>query len=109
MISALIELTDNFKMLSAQFLFQLYAFTSMAVVILSTVVFILSTMPEVYFAIFTTTATPPTNIIFQLTDDLDLLLFTNASNGSNLIDFAEQPVERWEEVSFLRKEYFGIH
>ena len=103
MISALIELTDNFKMLSAQFLFQLYAFTSMAVVILSTVVFILSTMPEVYFAIFTT------NIIFQLTDDLDLLLFTNASNGSNLIDFAEQPVERWEEVSFLRKEYFGIH
>ena len=37
----------------------------------------------------------------QLTDDLDLLLFTNASNNSNLLELVEAPVERWEEVVFV--------
>ena len=37
----------------------------------------------------------------QLTDDLDLLLFTNASNNSNLLELVEEPVERWEEVVFV--------
>ena len=48
----------------------------MGVVILSTVVFILSTLPE-------------------LTDDIDMILFTNTSN----VKGAVEPVERWEEVS----------
>ena len=47
----------------------------MGVVVLSTVVFILSTMPE-------------------LTDDLDMVLFLNSSQPES------QPVERWEKVLF---------
>ena len=62
-------------------MFQLYAFTSMGVVVLSTVVFILSTMPE-------------------LTDEIDMILFTNTS-GANTgeAEATQQPVERWEDVS----------
>ena len=62
-------------------MFQLYAFTSMGVVVLSTVVFILSTMPE-------------------LTDEIDMILFTNSS-GANTgeAEATQQPVERWEDVS----------
>ena len=53
----------------------------MGVVILSTVVFILSTMPE-------------------LTDEIDMILFTNTS-GANTgeAEATQQPVERWEDVS----------
>lgn len=62
-------------------MFQLYAFTSMGVVVLSTVVFILSTMPE-------------------LTDEIDMILFTNTS-GAHMgeAEATQQPVERWEDVS----------
>ena len=42
----------------------------------------------------------------QLTDDLDLLLFTNASNNSNLLELVEEPVERWEEVVFVPEQRF---
>ena len=56
---------------------QLYAFTSMGVVILSTVVFILSTMPE-------------------LADDIDMLPNTNLTAG--------QQVERWEDVREAAKK-----
>ena len=58
---------------------QLYAFTSMGVVVLSTVVFILSTMPE-------------------LTDEIDMILFTNTTDASTG-QVTQQPVERWEDVS----------
>jgi len=50
---------------------RLYAFTSMGVVVISTIVFVLSTMPE-------------------LTDDIDMiLLYSNTTEG--------QPPERWEK------------
>ena len=58
----------------------------MGVVIISTVVFILSTMP-------------------QLTDDIDMILFknnTNTDTNDNNNDNNEPkhaPVERWEDVS----------
>ena len=52
---------------------KIYAFTSMGVVILSTLVFILSTMPE-------------------LTDDIDMIPLTNTTDS-------HQSVERWEDVS----------
>ena len=69
----------------------MYAFTSMGVVVISTVVFILSTMP-------------------QLTDDIDMMLFTNSTDSDNEnLEFVhnidgrmmtqQQPVERWEDVS----------
>ena len=72
----------------------MYAFTSMGVVVISTVVFILSTMPE-------------------LTDDIDMILFTNSTDNDNEnIEFVhnidarmippQQPVERWEDVSLLQ-------
>ena len=48
----------------------------MGVVVLSTLVFILSTMPE-------------------LTDDIDMILFTNTTDVKEGL----QPVERWDEVS----------
>jgi len=54
---------------------RIYAFTSMGVVVLSTVVFILSTMPE-------------------LTDDIDRILFTNSTEGVEAPAQAAQ--ERWE-------------
>ena len=61
---------------------QLYAFTSMGVVVVSTVVFILSTMPE-------------------LTDDIDMILFTNttdtAASPATAAAPDTPPVERWEE------------
>ena len=58
------------------FLFQIYAFTSMGVVILSTVIFVLSTMPE-------------------LTDDIDMIPVTNTSDPN-----AGAQVERWEDVGY---------
>ena len=44
----------------------------------------------------------------QLTDDVDLLLFTNRSNSSNLLGLAAavEPVERWEQVRLVWREYF---
>ena len=60
-------------------IFQLYAFTSMGVVILSTVVFILSTMPE-------------------LTDEIDMILFTNTTD-SDTGEVTHVPVQRWADVS----------
>ena len=63
------------------FLFQIYAFTSMGVVILSTVIFVLSTMPE-------------------LTDDIDMIPVTNTSDPN-----AGAAVERWEDVCY---EYLHI-
>ena len=61
----------------------MYAFTSMGVVVVSTVVFILSTMPE-------------------LTDDIDMILFTNttaaAASPAAAAATDTPPVERWEEV-----------
>jgi len=56
---------------------RLYAFTSMGVVVISTIVFILSTMPE-------------------LTDDIDMILFTNTTDADTGV-VTQQPVERWEE------------
>ena len=50
----------------------------MGVVVLSTVVFILSTMPE-------------------LTDEIDMILFTNTTDAN--AGEPPQPVERWEDVS----------
>ena len=50
----------------------------MGVVVLSTVVFILSTMPE-------------------LTDEIDMILFTNTTDASTG-EVTQQPVERWEDV-----------
>ena len=52
----------------------------MGVVVLSTVVFILSTMPE-------------------LTDEIDMILFTNTTDAN--AGEAPQPVERWEDVSIV--------
>ena len=51
----------------------------MGVVVLSTVVFILSTMPE-------------------LTDEIDMILFTNSTEGAG--GFHQEPQERWEDVSY---------
>ena len=65
------------------FSLKIFAFTSMGVVVLSTVVFILSTMPE-------------------LTDDIDMILFTNTTAvaaGEVSEKEAEVAVERWEDVS----------
>ena len=62
-------------------IFQIFAFTSMSVVIISTVTFVLSTMPE-------------------LTDNIDIMLFDNETdilqNSTEVPLIA--PVERWEEV-----------
>jgi len=52
---------------------QAFAFTSMSVVIISTITFVLSTMP-------------------QLATDLDLILFDNKTGGK-----AGLPIERWEK------------
>ena len=62
----------------------MYAFTSMGVVVISTVVFILSTMP-------------------QLTDEIDMILFQNSTENANDENMDNaiipmQPVERWENV-----------
>ena len=54
----------------------------MGVVVLSTVVFILSTMPE-------------------LTDDIDMILFTNTTTENGQQVQLQQPVERWEQVDFV--------
>ena len=53
---------------------QAFAFTSTSVVIISTITFMLSTMP-------------------QLATDLDLILFDNKTRGE-----AELPVARWQKV-----------
>ena len=58
--------------------FQLFAFLSMSVVIISTITFLLSTLP-------------------QLATNLDLILFENKSGGKT-----DMPVERWEKVSSLK-------
>jgi hypothetical protein len=58
---------------------QAFAFTSMSVVIISTITFILSTMP-------------------QLATDLDLILFDNKTGGE-----AALPVERWQQVRRLKR------
>ena len=60
----------------------------MSVVVISTVTFVLGTMPE-------------------LTDNLDIMLFDNETETADSPNFVEttplpntvQPVERWEEVS----------
>ena len=62
----------------------MYAFTSMGVVVISTIVFILSTMP-------------------QLTDEIDMILFQNSTENANDENMDNaiipmQPVERWENV-----------
>ena len=57
----------------------MYAFASMGVVVISTIVFILSTMPE-------------------LTDDIDMILFTNTTDADTGI-ITQEPIERWEEVN----------
>ena len=69
---------------------QLYAFTSMGVVVVSTVVFILSTMPE-------------------LTDDIDLILDFNFNKSSKAVSPDNPAVERWEDVSwnFSLKAFFS--
>ena len=62
-------------------IFQIFAFTSMSVVIISTVTFVLSTMPE-------------------LTDNIDIMLFDNETDilqNSTEVPLIT-PVERWEEV-----------
>ena len=63
---------------------QVFAFTSMSVVVISTVTFVLSTMPE-------------------LTDNIDIMLFDNETEVlSNVTEVPQiSPVERWEEVSEL--------
>ena len=53
----------------------------MGVVVISTIVFILSTMPE-------------------LTDDIDMILFTNTTDADTGV-VTQQPVERWEEVRMI--------
>ena len=60
----------------------MYAFTSMGVVVISTIVFILSTMPE-------------------LTDDIDMILFTNTTDADTGV-VTQLPVERWEEVRMIQ-------
>ena len=67
----------------------MYAFTSMGVVVLSTVVFILSTMPE-------------------LTDDIDMILFTNTTTENGQQVQLQQPVERWEQVDFVLSTVFQL-
>ena len=52
---------------------QICAFTSMTVVIISTLTFVLSTMPE-------------------LAEEIDVVLFDNET------ETAEDPVERWDQV-----------
>ena len=54
----------------------------MGVVVISTIVFILSTMPE-------------------LTDDIDMILFTNTTDADTGV-VTQQPVERWEEVRMIQ-------
>merc|ERR1711892_657975 len=71
---------------------RIFAFTSMSVVILSTLTFVLSTMPE-------------------LTDNLDMMLFDNETDISELSNQSatkipptiEPPVERWEEGILILK------
>ena len=58
---------------------QAFAFTSMSVVILSTITFVLSTMPE-------------------LATDLDLILFNSEAGGDPGNGY---PVKRWEKVRIL--------
>ena len=53
---------------------QICAFTSMTVVIISTLTFVLSTMPE-------------------LAEEIDVVLFDNETDGR------ENSVERWDQVS----------
>ena len=57
----------------------------MGVVVLSTLVFILSTMPE-------------------LTDDIDMILFTNTTDVKEGL----QPVERWDEVSEWCEDHCSV-
>lgn len=62
---------------------RIFAFTSMSVVILSTITFVLSTMPE-------------------LTDNIDIMLFDNETESAGDINTSSaqppaMPVERWEE------------
>ena len=61
----------------------------MGVVVLSTVVFILSTMPE-------------------LTDDIDMILFTNTTTENGQQVQLQQPVERWEQVDFVSSSVFQL-
>ena len=61
----------------------------MGVVVLSTVVFILSTMPE-------------------LTDDIDMILFTNTTTENGQQVQLQQPVERWEQVDFVLSTVFQL-
>ena len=68
---------------------KLYAFTSMGVVVLSTVVFILSTMPE-------------------LSDEIDMILFTNTTDASTG-QVTQQPVERWDDVSIVFYQFFLLY
>ena len=61
----------------------------MGVVVLSTVVFILSTMPE-------------------LSDEIDMILFTNTTDASTG-QVTQQPVERWEDVSIVFYYFFLLY
>ena len=62
----------------------------MGVVVISTIVFILSTMPE-------------------LTDEIDMILFTNTTDTDiddmGFVPQHQQPVERWEDVSCIGRNF----
>ena len=65
---------QNLSIVDAKDFLQICAFTSMTVVIISTLTFVLSTMPE-------------------LAEDIDVVLFDNETDAS------EGSVERWDQVS----------
>ena len=65
---------QNLSIVNAKYFLQICAFTSMTVVIISTLTFVLSTMPE-------------------LAEEIDVVLFDNETEAS------EDSVERWDQVS----------
>ena len=65
---------QNLSIVNAKDFLQICAFTSMTVVIISTLTFVLSTMPE-------------------LAEEIDVVLFDNETEAS------EDSVERWDQVS----------
>lgn len=81
---ARVTLHHSFVSILGVDILQTYAFTSMGVVVLSTVVFVLSTMPE-------------------LTDDIDIIPLPNTTDPDTGI-VTQHPVERWEDVSSKSKK-----
>ena len=74
-LAAQVIVTRKSGYIEHHFSVQVYAFLSLSVVILSTVTFVLGTMPT-------------------LAPDMDLILFDKAENGTEI----KSEVERWEEV-----------